>query len=100
MRRLTSTTTDFERPWEKLCFTVFCSTGRFSVRVLGGDTVRVLSPGFFGSVIPMWVLRLQSLSGALSRARQRADLLLAMVLSENARADASDRGKPQPQRHL
>ena len=96
MRRLTSTTTDFERPWEKLCFTVFCSTGRFSVRVLGGDTVRVLSPGFFGSVIPMWVLRLQS----LSRSRQRADLLLAMVLSENAQADASDRGKPQPQRHL
>ena len=58
MRRLTSTTTDFERPWEKLCFTVLCSTGRFKVSVFGGATVSVLSPGFFVSVIPRSVLNL------------------------------------------
>ena len=33
-RRFTfSTTTDFERPWLKLCLTMPCSTGRFSVSV-------------------------------------------------------------------
>ena len=52
-RRLTvSTTTAFERPWEKLWRTTPCSTGRFRDSVLD-DTWRVLSPWFFVSVIPL-----------------------------------------------
>ena len=47
-----STTTAFERPWEKLWRTMPCSTGRFRDSVLG-DTWRVLSPGFFVSFIPL-----------------------------------------------
>ena len=38
-----STTTDFDRPWLKLCRTWPDSTVRFKLRGLRGDTVRVLS---------------------------------------------------------
>lgn len=51
-RRFTfSTTTCFVRPWEKLCLTVPCSTGRFSDNVVFGLTVKVFSPTLFGSLI-------------------------------------------------
>lgn len=51
-RRFTfSTTTCFVRPWEKLCRTVPCSTGRFSDSVVFGLTVKVFSPTLFGSLI-------------------------------------------------
>ena len=53
-RRLTSTTTCLERPCEKLWRTVLCSTGRFSVSVFGGLTVKVLSPGVLVSLIMLF----------------------------------------------
>ena len=51
-RRFTfSTTTALERPWEKLCRTMPCSTGRFSVSVFEDDTCKVLSPGVLVSLM-------------------------------------------------
>jgi hypothetical protein len=51
-RRFTvSTTTALDRPWEKLCRTVFCSAGRFGSDNVFGETCSVLSPGVFVSLI-------------------------------------------------
>jgi hypothetical protein len=51
-RRFTfSTTTALERPCEKLCRTMPCSTGRFSVSVFEDDTCKVLSPGVLVSLM-------------------------------------------------
>ena len=67
-RRFTvSTTTALERPCEKLWRTVLCSTGRFSVSVLG-DMCSVLSPGvFFVSLIQLTVLRVRGRRSARPR---------------------------------
>ncbi len=57
-RFFVSTTTDFVRPCEKLCRTVFCSDGRFSVS-FGDARWSVFSPGALVSVslIPLIFLR-------------------------------------------
>ncbi|VUD73238.1 hypothetical protein MET9862_03853 [Methylobacterium symbioticum] len=57
-RRLTvSTTTCFDRPWEKLWRTVPDSIGRLRDSGFAGAFVRVLSPGLFVSLIQFEPLR-------------------------------------------
>ena len=99
-RRLTvSTTTAFERPWEKLWRTMPCSTGRFRDSVLG-DTWRVLSPGFFVSVIPLRSCGLQNrgFAGLGSEGGSRLIGFDAAISSGNDASGSESRRFQRPRR--